>query len=752
MAIYDFIVFNYFFYIIIIAFFFIVSFALMRQKSQVRKISQEEIDVIEKRSEIFSVCFKNFPFAIFLTSLSGKILFINTAFTELLGYNKKEITKINALNLYADPNDRILLANAIKKDHKITDFVINFKRKDGTLVGVKLNTLLLSDGKKEFLLTTAVNVSKERSMEMQLAESHKKFRFLYENSSDAIMRISPPDWKFTAGNKATLEMFQVKDEKTFASLGPGELSPEYQPDGTLSEVKLKKMIEKAVEDGSNFFEWTHKRYNGKDFFATVLLLLLESHGKNFLQAIVHDISQQKKEEESFRQFIKTTKTKLSGFVPFVGKTSSNTPEKEIIDFESFLKTIGGVIDTMKERNLELENVQRVMSSLLEDVSKEKNKAEESKKQTEAIIESSGDGVFVINNKGVVFLFNPAAEKISGWKKEEVIGKKYDDMIKFYSNETEKEPNLLIKESLCSGLIKKMGTKAILRRKNGETLPITDCISPIKGIDGKVTGGVIIFSDASKEREIDNAKSEFVSLVSHQLRTPISSMSWFVEMLMSGEIGDINEKQKEYLEEISYSNRRMEMMVSMLLNISRIEIGRAVIEPVLTDMGSFIDASLSHVELILEKKEIFLEKKIQKDLPLLCVDQKLLNIVMDNLLSNAVTYTLNEGHITVSVSKNANDFIIEVSDDGIGIPKQDQSKIFTKLFRSDNAKEIDTSGTGIGLYMTKSIIESWNGTIRFSSPVTKKIAADGEEKFVGTSFFVTIPISGMMKKEGTIQLT
>ena len=467
-----------------------------------RKVSQSEIDITNKRSDIFSICFENFPIAVTLTNLDGNILFVNTAFGRLLGYDKSSAKDVNAADLYVVPSDRNILLDAIKKDGKIIDFVTSLKHKDGRVINVKLNTILLSDGKKDFLLMTAENTSRVKNLKKQLAETNKKFRFLYENSSDAIMRLSPPDWKFTAANKATLALFHVKDEKTFASLGPWELSPEYQPDGTLSSIKMKEMIQKAVEEGSSFFEWTHKRYNGENFFATVLLTRLERHEEIFLQAIVRDISQQKKEKELFQTFIKTTSEKVGTIIPLSGKkVLDNKISKECNTLGSFLTTIDTVIDVLKERTVELQKAERSMVSLIEDISEEKNRADEAKKQTEAIIMSSGDGVFVINNEGFVTLFNPAAEKMSGWRSSEVVGKKCCDTAQFFSSETEKEPNLIIKEALSSGEIKKIGPKAVLKRKNGEFLPIADCISPIKDAAGKVTGAVVVFSDASHEREI-----------------------------------------------------------------------------------------------------------------------------------------------------------------------------------------------------------------------------------------------------------
>ncbi|MCK4336830.1 MAG: PAS domain S-box protein, partial [Candidatus Aminicenantes bacterium] len=138
-------------------------------------------------------------------------------------------------------------------------------------------------------------------IEAKLQESEKKYRTLFESSSDAIMMLAPPNWLFTAGNPATIRMFKAKDEKEFASKDPWELSPEYQPDRQLSSEKAKKMIEKAMKTGSHFFEWTHKRLDGKDFPATVLLTRIELEGKNSLQATVRDITERKHAEEELRK-------------------------------------------------------------------------------------------------------------------------------------------------------------------------------------------------------------------------------------------------------------------------------------------------------------------------------------------------------------------------------------------------------------------------------------------------------------------
>jgi len=131
----------------------------------------------------------------------------------------------------------------------------------------------------------------------KLKESEEKYRILYEYSADAIMTLEPPDWRFTSGNLATVNIFKLKDEKEFISLAPWQVSPEYQPDGQLSSEKAIKMINKAMQEGANFFEWTHKRYKGENFPATVLLTRMKIGGKNLLQAIVRDVSEYKRAEQ-----------------------------------------------------------------------------------------------------------------------------------------------------------------------------------------------------------------------------------------------------------------------------------------------------------------------------------------------------------------------------------------------------------------------------------------------------------------------
>lgn len=282
------------------------------------------------------------------------------------------------------------------------------------------------------------------------------------------------------------------------------------------------------------------------------------------------------------------------------------------------------------------------------------------------------------------------------------------------------------------------------------------ISPILGKDGEVQFLVAIERDVTKERQVDKAKTEFVSLASHQLRTPLSAINWYAEMLMNGDAGQLTEDQKGFLKEIYNGNQRMVDLVNSLLNVSRLELGTFMVEPVATDLVALAkDVTHEFVALIATKKMNLVEN-YQEGMPQISVDPKLTRIIFQNLVSNAIKYTPENGQVNVvlralkvgetvglthkEVAK-APDILFSVSDSGIGIPLEQQGKIFSKLFRADNVRESNTEGTGLGLYIVKSILDQSGGKVWFESELGR-----------GTTFYVIIPMSGMKRKEGTKQIS
>lgn len=225
------------------------------------------------------------------------------------------------------------------------------------------------------------------------------------------------------------------------------------------------------------------------------------------------------------------------------------------------------------------------------------------------------------------------------------------------------------------------------------------------------------------------------------------------MLQVGDAGKLNDKQKKYLEKVYNNNQRMVALVDALLNVSRLELGTFSIEPEPTDVVKVAKKAIDEVRPIIEQRRIKFETHFAEGLPKLNTDAKLMDMVLKNLLSNAVKYTPEDGKVSLELrlvkkgeavdTREIKDdsLVIIVKDTGYGIPENQQDKIFTKLFRADNVVEMNSEGTGLGLFIVKSIIDYSGGAVWFRSKVNK-----------GSTFFVTMPMAGMKKKEGTKTLS
>ena len=262
----------------------------------------------------------------------------------------------------------------------------------------------------------------------------------------------------------------------------------------------------------------------------------------------------------------------------------------------------------------------------------------------------------------------------------------------------------------------------------------------KNAEGKPIKMTGVNWDVTSESIVDQAKTEFVSLASHQLRTPLTSINWYTEMLLNGDAGAITPEQKGFLQEIYGSSRRMVDLVSALLNVSRIELGTFAVDPQMLNPVQIAQEALKDLQILSQKKELEIVEEHQ-EIPAFPLDARLIRIIYDNLLTNAIKYTPEHGKIilshTITPDPAGDILLIKVSDTGVGIPEAEQRKIFDKLYRASNVQNIDTQGTGLGLYIVKAIITAAGGSIRFESTENK-----------GTTFFVTLPLSGMTKKAGS----
>lgn len=359
--------------------------------------------------------------------------------------------------------------------------------------------------------------------------------------------------------------------------------------------------------------------------------------------------------------------------------------------------------------------------------------EREKAKDEALLANIGEGIIATNTQGVVLFANKATHEMLGWTTKEMVGRHLGDTVSIQDEmggklSAEKQ---LIHQALTTGkkLITTINTPYYWLRRDGTRFPAAITVTPIRSGDETI-GAIIIFRDFTKEKEVDKAKNEFVSLASHQLRTPLSIINWYSEMFSAGDAGKMTKKQEKYIYEIYHANERMIELVSALLNVSRLDLGTFIFEPEDINIVNIIQKSISEQKNTIEEKKLILKEIYPVDPVVLRIDPKIAMIIFQNLITNAIKYTPAAGTIEIEIIPRRSPehtILIRIADTGYGIPKAEHAKIFAKLYRATNVRTKDTEGTGLGLYLVRAVVHKLGGKIWFESEENK-----------GSTFYVSLP--------------
>lgn len=230
------------------------------------------------------------------------------------------------------------------------------------------------------------------------------------------------------------------------------------------------------------------------------------------------------------------------------------------------------------------------------------------------------------------------------------------------------------------------------------------------------------------RDLDRQKDELLSIVSHQLATPVSSIKWYLEMLEDGDLGEMNNDQKEHIKAMRGIGSNMSDLVSMILDVSRIQLGRMKIEKQDLDLNDFFHEIIATIDPKAAEKKVEFVKNIPEKLPIAKLDRRYTNMTIENLLSNAVKYTPTGGKVVCDVKVVNGNLNITVKDTGMGIPEAEKDKIFGRMYRASNARNA-IDGNGFGLFVAKGAVEAQSGKIWFDSIEGK-----------GTTFYVVLPLA------------
>ncbi len=396
-----------------------------------------------------------------------------------------------------------------------------------------------------------------------------------------------------------------------------------------------------------------------------------------------------------------------------------------------------------EEELRLRDVQEKMLednksatlNLLEDVSIEKRRSEalvSELNKFQLAVENAYEHIVITDQDGVILYANKAAEKVTGYARGEIIGNKPS----FWGRQMPKEfyeqmwKTVKTDKKVFIGELKN-------RRKNGAIYDVDVRITPILDRDGIIEFFVAIERDITDQKKLEDARTSFISVASHQLRTPLTSIKWISELLLSGDVGEIPEKQKEFIEDLYVSSNRMISLVNGLLNIARIESTELRVKSESVDFREIYGEIIKELHSLVEEKNHSISLTAGDDVADIHTDSRLLYEILKNLLTNAIKYTPQKGIIRVNVEKKDEEILISVSDNGMGIPKSEQQKVFGKFFRGENVVKISTDGTGLGMYIVKNLTESLGGRVWFESEENK-----------GTIFYLALPAAGPRVREGS----
>lgn len=630
----------------------------------------------------------------------------------------------------------------------ITPFISILRFADGNSLSHKINLIYANRPLKEILYLKELKNLQKKNANFSLKTAFEKISpdFIKANSinfNESLWYISGPP-QFVVYIKDLLNSLGIKDEDVFFEEAAEMVFS--NKDQLMSIIKnnlegiaitdLQGVIKFVNPAWENLTGWKAEEVINK---TTPRILKSGKHTLDFYRKLWSDLLKGK----AFRGEI-TNKRKDGSFydtdeiiMPL------RSPSGNIVSFAAFQRDITEKKSMEKELQINAavsKSQKAAMINILEDFESLEIQLKQERDRANSILSSMEEGLAVIGPNGEIILMNARAEKLLDVSFAEIVNKNIHAIIDIRKGEQsvsqEKTPiSIVLKEQkpafigLTDGLY--------FKTASGKKFPISMTISPLK-INGG--GAIIVFRDITKEEEIDRAKSEFVSLASHQLRTPPTIINWHTEFLLSESLGKFNDKQKEYLRDIYNANRRMIELINALLNVSRIELGTFILEQKPTNLIEIIRLNLSDLVEQIKEKKLQIIENYEESLPIINSDPNIIGIIFQNLIDNAVKYTQPGGKIEITIKKQASNFLIKISDSGCGIPKNIQGRMFSKFFRADNAKEIDPNGNGLGLYIVKAVLEQAGGKISFESEENK-----------GTTFYIILPVNGTNKKEGTKSL-
>jgi PAS domain S-box-containing protein len=520
---------------------------------------------------------------------------------------------------------------------------------------------------------------------------------VFEGSHDAITLIV--DGKFIDCNRRTLELFGYDCREDFLGLTPAGASPPVQPDGRDSRDAARAHFEKSEQQGFDQFEWIHRRRNGEDFHADVLLSTFFVGGRKMVQGTVRDISAMKRAEEEIRKLNEALEQRV------------------------------------KARTAELDDARRVALSMMQDADHQRQSAESALIRLEAstrdlrmlsrAIENSPAMVVITDEKACIQYVNPKFTEVTGYSAGEALGlnprilKSGLHPPEFYTE---------MWATLADG--RQWQGEFCNRKKNGELYWEFASIAPMKGPDGELMNYVAVKEDITERRRFiqeleeakqaaesaNQAKSAFLANMSHEIRTPMNAILGFSQLMQDDPL--LTPAQRQHLDIINRSGGHLMALINDILEMSKIEAGRIALNPGPFDLRMLISDMELMFRLRAEAKHLQFNVERHGDIPdLVVADEGKVRQVLINLLGNALKFT-EKGGIVLRVRVRRDEaaglrLLAEVEDTGPGISEDELGKLF-RPFSQAGAGLMSRGGTGLGLAISREFARLMNGDVTVTS--------------------------------------
>ncbi len=378
-----------------------------------------------------------------------------------------------------------------------------------------------------------------------------------------------------------------------------------------------------------------------------------------------------------------------------------------------------------------------------------------KAKSDIILKAIDDGVVLIDDQSVIRHFNQGAADILGWKREEAEGLDWRSVFRFTNakGETLEDADTPFGKASAAGEPTRDNTLSIVGKTN-KSIAANFSVSPL--LDGKKTTGLVgIFRDVSKERAEENQRAEFISTASHEMRTPVAAIEGYLSLTLNDKVATIDSRARGYLEKAHDSTKHLGQLFQDLLTSAKAEDGRLTSHPRIVELGGFVEKLASDLRFAAEKKQLFMEfvfgnstitdtshtnesgSKTIRPLYYVNADPDRLREVITNLFDNACKYTA-EGKVSLGITANTTVVQLYIKDTGAGIPAEDIPHLFQKFYRVDNSATRTIGGTGLGLFISRKIVELYQGRVWVESELGK-----------GSTFYINLPRIDTAKAEAQL---